>query len=46
MDEDFDEPEIPEYLIAEQRRSNSGGGRGGARWTAGRSIRLPIGDRA
>ncbi|HET9084553.1 MAG TPA: NYN domain-containing protein, partial [Candidatus Limnocylindrales bacterium] len=31
-DEDFDEPEIPEYLIAEQRRgkgtSNRGGGRG------------------
>jgi len=31
-DEDFDEPEIPEYLIAEQRRGASrGGGRGGAR---------------
>jgi uncharacterized LabA/DUF88 family protein len=33
-DEDFDEPEIPEYLIAEQRRGRSGqgagqGGRGG-----------------
>ncbi len=28
-DEDFDEPEIPEYLIAEQRRG--GGGRGGGR---------------
>ena len=28
-DEDFDEPEIPEYLIAEQRRgANRGGGRG------------------
>jgi len=28
-DEDFDEPEIPEYLIAEQRRgARSGGGRG------------------
>ena len=27
-DEDFDEPEIPEYLIAEQRRGQ--GGRGGA----------------
>jgi uncharacterized LabA/DUF88 family protein len=32
-DEDFDEPEIPEYLIAEQRRGRVGGGagRGGAR---------------
>ncbi len=31
-DEDFDEPEIPEYLIAEQRRGgNRGGGRGGPR---------------
>jgi uncharacterized LabA/DUF88 family protein len=32
-DEDFDEPEIPEYLIAEQRRGASGrsGGGGGAR---------------
>ncbi len=38
-DEDFDEPEIPEYLIAEQRRGaqgrgaqgRGGGGRGGAR---------------
>jgi uncharacterized LabA/DUF88 family protein len=38
-DEDFDEPEIPEYLIAEQRRGRQGaggrggqqGGRGGAR---------------
>ncbi|HEU4920607.1 MAG TPA: NYN domain-containing protein, partial [Candidatus Limnocylindrales bacterium] len=29
-DEDFDEPEIPEYLIAEQRR-NQQQGRGGAR---------------
>jgi len=30
-DEDFDEPEIPEYLIAEQRRGNQQqGGRGGA----------------
>ena len=29
-DEDFDEPEIPEYLIAEQRRgANRGGGGGG-----------------
>ncbi len=35
-DEDFDEPEIPEYLIAEQRRGQGGrgggqGGRGGPR---------------
>jgi uncharacterized LabA/DUF88 family protein len=31
-DEDFDEPEIPEYLIAEQRRGgNRAGGRGGPR---------------
>ena len=33
-DEDFDEPEIPEYLIAEQRRGaarSGGGGGGGAR---------------
>ena len=28
-EEDFDEPEIPEYLIAEQRRSGRGQGRGG-----------------
>jgi uncharacterized LabA/DUF88 family protein len=28
-DEDFDEPEIPEYLIAEQRRGARGGGRAG-----------------
>jgi uncharacterized LabA/DUF88 family protein len=28
-DEDFDEPEIPEYLIAEQRRGRPGGARGG-----------------
>ena len=32
-DEDFEEPEIPEYLIAEQRRgaNRGGGGRGGPR---------------
>ena len=29
-DEDFDEPEIPEYLIAEQRRGARGGGGRGA----------------
>jgi uncharacterized LabA/DUF88 family protein len=28
-DEDFDEPEIPEYLIAEQRRGRAGAGQGG-----------------
>ncbi len=28
-DEDFEEPEIPEYLIAEQRRGGQQGGRGG-----------------
>jgi hypothetical protein len=35
-DEDFDEPEIPEYLIAEQRR---GAARGGGRGPAGRGPR-------
>jgi uncharacterized LabA/DUF88 family protein len=34
-DEDFDEPEIPEYLIAEQRRSGGGGGGGGNRGARG-----------
>ena len=35
-DEDFDEPEIPEYLIAEQRRGgNRGGGGGGGRGARG-----------
>jgi len=36
-DEDFDEPEIPEYLIAEQRRgsNNRGGGGGGGRGARG-----------
>jgi uncharacterized LabA/DUF88 family protein len=34
-DEDFDEPEIPEYLIAEQRRGQSAGGRGGGRGPRG-----------
>jgi uncharacterized LabA/DUF88 family protein len=35
-DEDFDEPEIPEYLIAEQRRgANRGGGGGGGRGVRG-----------
>ena len=41
-DEDFDEPEIPEYLIAEQRRgaSNARGGRGGQ--GGARGARRPI----
>ena len=35
-EEDFDEPEIPEYLIAEQRRGgNRGGGGGGGRGARG-----------
>jgi uncharacterized LabA/DUF88 family protein len=35
-DEDFDEPEIPEYLIAEQRRGQQGrGGRGGQQGRGG-----------
>jgi uncharacterized LabA/DUF88 family protein len=36
-DEDFDEPEIPEYLIAEQRRSGRGQGGGGRGARGGRS---------
>jgi uncharacterized LabA/DUF88 family protein len=39
-DEDFEEPEIPEYLIAERNRNRGGGGRGqggGAR--GGRGVR-------
>ena len=36
-DEDFDEPEIPEYLIAEQRRSGGGGGGGNRGPRGGRS---------
>ena len=35
-DEDFEEPEIPEYLIAEQRRNR---GRGGGRQGGGRGAR-------
>ena len=38
-DEDFDEPEIPEYLIAEQRRNRGAGGRGGRQGGAGRGAR-------
>jgi uncharacterized LabA/DUF88 family protein len=34
-DEDFDEPEIPEYLIAEQRRGANRGGAGGGRGARG-----------
>ncbi len=34
-DEDFDEPEIPEYLIAEQRRGANRGGAGGGRGPRG-----------
>jgi uncharacterized LabA/DUF88 family protein len=37
-DDDLDEPEIPEYLIAEQRRG-TGGGRGGAGSGGGRGPR-------
>jgi uncharacterized LabA/DUF88 family protein len=36
-DEDFDEPEIPEYLIAEQRRGAQRGGGGGRGARGGRS---------
>jgi uncharacterized LabA/DUF88 family protein len=37
-DEDFDEPEVPEYLLAERRqRGQRQGGRGGARSPRGRS---------
>ena len=44
-DEDFEEPEIPEYLIAEQRRGgNRGGGGGGGPRGSWRSIGLPVGD--
>jgi uncharacterized LabA/DUF88 family protein len=40
-DEDLDEPEIPEYLIAERRRERSGAGRGGGggRFGGGRGAR-------
>ena len=34
-EEDFDEPEIPEYLIAEQRRGASRGGQAGGRGARG-----------
>ena len=47
-DEDFDEPEIPEYLIAEQRRGRSGQGQGGpgARGGQGGGRSGPRGGRA
>ncbi|MFL5775794.1 MAG: NYN domain-containing protein [Chloroflexota bacterium] len=38
-DEDFDEPEIPEYLIAEQRRGQTGQGNRGGRTQGGRGGR-------
>ena len=34
-DEDLDEPEIPEYLLAERRQANRGGGGGGNRGRGG-----------
>jgi uncharacterized LabA/DUF88 family protein len=46
-DEDFDEPEIPEYLIAEQRRGQGGRGAGGPRGgQGGRGGGGPRGGRA
>jgi uncharacterized LabA/DUF88 family protein len=36
-EEDLDEPEIPEYLLAERRRSNQGGGNRGGRGGRGGS---------
>ena len=45
-EEDFEEPEIPEYLIAEQRRSGNRGGARSWRRRAWRSLRLPVGDGA
>ena len=45
-DEDFDEPEIPEYLIAEQRRGDPGGAGGWRRrWPARRPGRVSVGRR-
>ena len=44
-DEDFEEPEIPEYLIAEQRRGQGGASRGGGR-NQGGGARGPRGGRA
>ena len=47
-DEDLDEPEIPEYLLAERRQANRGGGGGGNRGRGGSGApgRLRRGDRA
>jgi hypothetical protein len=39
-EDDYAEPEIPEYLLAERRRSSGGGGRGGrGQGGAGRGVR-------
>jgi uncharacterized LabA/DUF88 family protein len=38
-DEDLDEPEVPEYLLAERRQRGGGGQRGGQRPTGGRMQR-------
>jgi NYN domain len=45
-DEDFDEPEIPEYLIAEQRRGRPGQGQGGAGGRGGQGRGGPRGGRS
>jgi uncharacterized LabA/DUF88 family protein len=38
-EDDYAEPEIPEYLLAERRRSGAGGGRGGRGQGGGRGVR-------
>jgi uncharacterized LabA/DUF88 family protein len=38
-EDDYAEPEIPEYLLAERRRSGGGGGRGGRGQGGGRGVR-------
>jgi uncharacterized LabA/DUF88 family protein len=45
-DEDFDEPEIPEYLIAEQRRGRQGQGQGGPGARGGQGRGGPRGGRS
>jgi uncharacterized LabA/DUF88 family protein len=45
-DEDFDEPEIPEYLIAEQRRGRQGTGQGGPGGRGGQGRGGPRGGRS
>ena len=45
-DEDFDEPEIPEYLIAEQRRGRQGAGQGGPGGRGGQGRGGPRGGRS